>query len=355
MTYLSILNAFYTFARKRKYRLFEASVEEIPSTPSARRVRVDDSPVSSSPYQYIKNIWHGESAQARAHPDPQRDVWEVSIWDPLPVSLHLFCYFSPGHVMLYWLFLPVPPANPRPGTTIATTICLALLLSVQLSILRWSFSQQTKDTALISKEVLHEYDTKFVRQRTQPLYRDVGTQFTQSASFTEHRDHRFNTVETYTPSVRINRGFNPNPNPNYSQLIDPDHIGNKPTALRHQASTPNFKTPAQFRESASPVRQNTVVKQPIFRPASNSGDGGSLGVYSHAASPLRKSASLNFAARDISGNDAMRVQALSSPQKRAASPEKRMSAPFAGSNTFGMSQRLVPGKADRHRRETGRF
>ena len=360
LTILSVLNAFHTFWRKKHYRLFESSVDAVPSTPSAHRVRVDSSPVSSSPLRFLSSLLGAGDAQERAHPDPSRDVWEVAIWDPLPVCLRLFCYFSPGHVLIYRLFLPTSPADPRPSTTIVTAIVVALLLSAQLSLLQSQFSQQEKDSALISKEVLHEYDTKYVHPRTQPLYRDVGTQFSYQASHTTSRDESYNTVDTHTPMVVINRGFKPNPNPNYAQHTDPDGVARKQTTARAQISTPaptprSHRTPAQMRDGSSPLRPSTAIKQPNFRSNGKVVDGGHFGIYSHAASPLRKSASTNFDARGQYSNDYARERANVSPEKRAQSPDKRISMPASGVNTVGALQRWGHLKPSSGRRESGRF
>ncbi|KAK4937637.1 hypothetical protein LTR10_021783 [Elasticomyces elasticus] len=345
LTLVCIVNAAYTFWRKKHYRLFENPVDDVPSTPSAKRVRVDSSPVSSSPLRFLSNILGTETAQSRAHPDPTRDVWEVAVWDPLPVSLRLFCYFSPGHVLIYWLFLPTLSSDPRPSVTVATAMFLALLFSLQLTFLQSSYSTQTKDTAFISKEVLHEYDTKYVRPRTQPVYRDVGTQFSEQASYTSARDEQYNKVDVYTPMVVINRGFHTNSNPNYTKYTDPEGATSSSSQLRHRLTTPDTRTPMHNPEAAPITRPLTAMRQPNFRPTSSSGDGGSLGVYSHAASPLRKSASTNFS----------RDRITHSPEKRPASPEKRMSVPAGGINTLAASQRWGHLKPDSHRRETGRF
>ena len=276
-----------------------------------------------------------ESAQSRAHPDPQRDVWEVAVWDPVPVCLRLSCYFSPGHVLVYCMFLPVATTDPRPSTTITLAMLIGTLLSVQLSFLQASFSQQTKDSAVISKEVMNEYDTKYVRPRTQPLYRDVGTQFSEQASYTVSKENRYNIVETHVPRIVVNRGFKTNPNPNYAHYTDPDAARPTPGPLRFPQATPSYapsaqplRTPASFQDQSSPVRPATAIRQPVFRPPTAGGDGGSLGVYAHAASPLRKSTSTNF---DIRGQ----------------SPAKRPSLP-AGSRLSQLS-------SDRGRRDSGRL
>lgn len=309
-------------------------------------MRVDSSPVSSSPLRFLSTILGTETAESRAHPDPSRDVWEVAVWDPLPISLRLFCYFSPGHVLLYWLFFPTLSSDPRPSVTVATAIFLALLLSLQLTFLQSSYSTQIKDTSYISKEVLHEYDTKYVKPRTQPLYRDVGTQFSEQASYSSTRDEQYNKVDVYTPMVVINRGFRPNPNPNYSQHTDPDGMATNNTSnLRHRLTTPDFRSPIRNPQPSTVMRPLNAMRQPDFRPMTSGGEGGSLGVYSHAASPLRKSASTNFS----------RDGRFKSPEKRSSSPEKRMSVPTGGVNTLAASQRWGHLNPDSHRRESGRF
>lgn len=355
MTLLCLLNTFYTFFRRRHYRLFENPIDQVPSTPSAHRVRVDSSPVSSSPLRFLSSMLGADSAASRAHPDPTKDVWELSIWDPLPVSLRLFTYFSPAHVILYWTFLPTLPSDPRPSTTVATTIFLAALSTLQLSFMQSMFSQQSKDTALISKEVLHEYDTKFVKPNTQPLYRDVATQFSEQASYTDQRDAKYNTVVTYTPALVINRGFRTNPNPNYAHFTDPDSVKPDRTSLNRQASTPDFRstTPA-YSELSSPMRPQTVLRQPSFRPSVGAGEGGSLGVYSHAASPLRKSTSTNFSpAKSAYIGDVSRARSALSPEKQT---RDRKSVPAGGLvNTMDASRRWGHLKTDRSPRKSGYF
>ena len=346
LSLLSFVNAAYTFYRRRHYRLFESSVDAVPSTPSAHRVRVDSSPLSSSPLRFLSSMLAGDNAEARSHPDAKRDVWEIAVWDPTPFSLRMFCLFSPGHVLVYWLFLPIAISNPRPSTTVITTMVLAALLSAQLLLLQTSFSQQSKDAALISKEVMNEYDTKYVHPRTQPLMRDVGTQFTPSRSSkhgTPLDGDEEDSVDVYPPAFIINRGFHTRPNPNYVKHVDPEGAGYTATPSRGFPTgfSAPVQTPAHLRDMSSPIGPQTAIRQPLFRAA---GDGGSLGVYSHANSPLRKSASTNFV-----GPYGQRERSLS-PQKRQGSPLKRSSlAPMANGQPWSRSQ------GTQARRESGRF
>ena len=251
-----------------------------------------------------------DNASARSHLDAARDVWELAVWDPAPLSLRLFCLFSPGHVLVYWLFLPTAVADPRPSTTVVTTLVLAALLSTQLLVLQWSFSQQSKDSTVIHKEVLNEYDSKFVHPRTRPLVRDVGTQYSESGKSTDF-------VETHTPSIVINRGFRTHPNPNYVKHVDP-------TATPSRGYANDAAGPVQFplysHEMSSPTKPTTAIRQPQFKPNGGSriGDGGNLGVLSHANSPLRKATSMEF------GDGRYRSRG-NNLMKREGSPLKRSS------------------------------
>ncbi|KAI4159918.1 MAG: hypothetical protein L6R39_000294 [Caloplaca ligustica] len=324
LSLLAIANAIYTFYRRRHYRLFESSIDAAPSTPSAYRVRVNSSPLSSSPLRFLSSMLAADPAESRSHPDAARDVWELAVWDPTPLSLRLFCLFSPAHIFLYCLFLPTAVTDPRPSTTVVTTVVLSALLSTQLTILQWNFSQQSKDSTVVHKEVLNEYDAKFVHPRTRPLVRDVGIQY--SAPRPSHSVHPTptdsdaNIVETHTPAVVINKGFHTRPNPNYAGLVDPDASRATPSRGYSNDINASVQTPIYSHALSSPFKPTTAIRQPQFKPngAVRTGDGGNLGVYSHANSPLRKSASTDF------GEGRYRYRS-DSPAKREGSPLKRSS------------------------------
>ncbi|RYP25188.1 hypothetical protein DL765_000069 [Monosporascus sp. GIB2] len=296
----SLANASYTITRSRKYRLFEANVERGPETPSARRVRVQSSPASSSPLRIVADLMSPESAESRAHPDKTRDVWELAVWDPLPICLQIFCLFSPGHVLAYILFLPLTPRDPRPSVTVFNCLVLQVILSVQMMLLQSRFSQQNKDTSILQKEVMHEYETKFVHPRLYPTVRDAATQLSEHDA----------AVEVGTPTVQLRRGFQTRPNPNYVKHIDPEGLStpqasnaqsralftphastrqssdifgsslkSRPVAVRR--STPGLPTPM----NPNPARTTTTTSM-------NTGNGGYLGVYNHPNSPIKKAQSL---------------------------------------------------------------
>lgn len=389
---LAFFNGFFTFHKKRHYRLFEQPIDTAPTTPAARRVRVDSSPAAATPLRYFQSLLSRESADARAHPDAGRDVWEISVWDPNPLCLDLFCLFSPLHVVLYWMNLPVPPMDQRPSVTVATTILIGAFLSFSLWFLRSSFAAQIRDNAVIQREVLHEYDNKFVHPSTRKLYRDVGIQAItkkrtrdSSVGVRGSSDDLASEITIYTPTTVINRTFRTNPNTAYASQYDPDNLN---SAFRSAAQTPSsrpyssanpdysttstttgadFSSPIRPSQTPNPFRGSHMPSQPQFRPAASSGDGGSLGVFSHANSPLRKSSSTNFIRdRDDRGRDSLGGQGIErrtgTPARREGSPLKRVSMPGAG---LGVSDGRVDSAADRFarwnggasnmRRESGRF
>ncbi|KAH3915737.1 hypothetical protein HBH56_078860 [Parastagonospora nodorum] len=364
-------NAWLVWSKRRYYRLFEQSVEVVPATPSAQRVRVDSSPLGVSPMGYIKKVVARNSAASRAHPDAGRDVWEIAVWDPNPLCLELFCLFSPLHVVLYYLNLPVAPLDPRPSIKVTTTIFIGAILSLQLWWLRSAFMQQTKDNHIISREVLHEYDNKFVHPRLQKTSRDVGIQTISrkrnrdsSVGVKGNSDDLASEVVTYTPTTVINRSFRTNPNVAYASQYDPDNtsVARTPSARPSYSTTStsmtsSAATPADF---SSPIRPSNTPNPFRQAPAMRTGDGGSLGVFTHAASPLRKSASVTFGER---GRDSLggMGERRTSPTKREGSPLKRssMGTPGAGERPLGQADRL--GRTSGYgglgvgRRESGRF
>lgn len=339
LTVTSLINAFYTFFRRRHYRLFEQSIDVNPSTPSARRVKVNSSPISSLPFRYLSDILHLPSAAERAHPDAVQDVWEIAVWDPTPLCLRLFCLFSPGHVLVYWLFLPLRPSDPRPSVTVVTTIVLAMLLSAQLLMLQISSSQQQKDTALINRQVQNEYDTKFVHPSINKPVRDAGTQIVPKKYASA-----IPAVTTSTPVTYVNRGFKTSPNPNYTPHLDMNKLAGRGGLLQRSVTTPSLHSSTRDEplDFSSPMRPTPT---PAYRPANvastgtSTGDGGSFGVYSHAQSPLRKQSNSGFVRER-------------SPGKREGSPLKRVS--MAG-DAEGFRVRGSRPKADGARRETGHF
>ncbi|KIH93975.1 hypothetical protein SPBR_05801 [Sporothrix brasiliensis 5110] len=367
---LSVANAVFVYTRKRHYRLFEANIDRRPGTPSASRVRVQSSPATNSPLRVLGDLVHSESAESRAHPDSTRDVWELAVWDPRPASLALLSFFSPLHVLIYLFELPLDPLEPRPSVAVLKCIVLQVGLSAAMRLLQARNDQRQRDNAIIQKEVLNEYNTKFVQPRLHPIVRDMGTQVAMDTTgVAAHGSSADGTVseavECGTPTTVIHRGFQTHPNANYIKHIDPD-FGRRDASStgRHSgpiAATPRHLTPAQQRPARysdsftpggstsvaaksrqsmpvtatpsyastgegsstssihagadaasgvigegtrsrtgtayvanSPFAPASSVRRPAGLPASATTNfGGSMGVYSHVNSPLKKAISMN--------------------------------------------------------------
>lgn len=360
---ISVFNAFYTMTRSRTYRLFEVNVETAgPGTPSAERVRVDSSPASSTPLRLIQTVLRPETAEQRAHPDKTRDVWEMKVWDPYPATLRMFCLFSPGHVLIHMLFLPLPPLDPRPSVTVFKCLVLQVILSAQLLLMHSRFSQQSKDTAIIQKEVMHEYDVKYVHPRLHPVVREVATQVSINDGRIDEE-----AVTVGTPATIVRRAFQTHPNPNYVKHIDPDagqlpqrttmspgpFTPSRPMAQgpmsfaaqlqqqQHRQSALRRSLPAAASGVADPPAPSGVSRStPIASAGTNtgtnvnlpggSGFGGSMGVYTHRNSPLKKASSLSdmkegtapFSPRNSREMAALEQRELAERMVRQSSPLK---------------------------------
>lgn len=218
IAFLACLNATYVFLRHRHYRFFEQPIDQAPATPSARRVRVDDSPSPLSPF--LRHFFSHE-------PNGQEEVWQVSVWAPKAYSLSIFTLFSPGHVLIYYLLLPAS------SITVLLAAVIGTVLSLELSFLQRFLARQALDTRLIHSQVMSEYDTKFVHPSLNRLMRNVGT---QTRGSTPHK--RSFEVDVYTPTVIINRGFTTHPNPKY---VDQSTVDDQITRRESMTRTPPIR------------------------------------------------------------------------------------------------------------------
>ncbi|UKZ73603.1 hypothetical protein TrVFT333_001251 [Trichoderma virens FT-333] len=327
----SFANAAYALTRTRKYRLFEANIEQAPSTPSARRVQVQSSPMTtSSPLQYLADKITSGSAESRAHPDKKRDVWELAVWDPLPISLRLVCLFSPGHVLAYLLFLPLAPLDPQPSVTVFNTILMQVVLSGQMLFLSSRFTQQAKDNAIIQKEVMNEYNTKFVHPRLNPVVRDVGTQVAA-----EHSPKGRGFVQVGTPTTLIRKSYATRAtsytdygnamSAGRSNVMKPQMFSSNapvrsettPTNLIQPRSTSTFKQHMMADKGTAPTTAPMLASAAATAPmplsvtsANTTPFGGNMGIYNHNKSPLKKTIGLGTFNEPASPRNSREMAAL---------------------------------------------
>ncbi|KAF5666028.1 hypothetical protein FHETE_6396 [Fusarium heterosporum] len=363
----SFTNAFYTITRTRKYRLFLAKVDKPISTPSARRVKVNQSSASpSTPLSYLASLITPESAESRAHPDKASDVWELAVWDPLPVSLRLACLFGPGHVLVYMIFLPLAPLDPRPSVTVLNTLLLQILISAQLLFFCSRFAQQAKDKAVIQEQVMKEYDTKFVHPRLHPTVRDIGTQF----SMDQPSDYQ-EFVQKGTPTVQIRHGFQTHSNPYTGAVDSAEERSLTPTS--NNVMKPHMFTPPTATRRSEAFRPSTTQRSPAPRNSLPAGYtstgtssgvqginfGGNMGIHTHNKSPLKKAISLNELhnqeaasprnSREMAAYE-QRNWGAGTPTKQAESRRLTGSKLGGGGNLFaGMGRQQAPPESRRPR------
>ncbi|CAI4216950.1 unnamed protein product [Parascedosporium putredinis] len=249
--------------------LFEANIENAPQTSSARRVKVQSEPVSSSPLRFLTGMAPSETAESRAHVDKANDVWELAIWDPLAICLQVFCLFSPGHVLVYLMFLPITPLDPRPSVAVFNCVLLQVILSGQLLFMQSRFKQQAKDMSIIHREVLNEYDTKFVHPRLHPVVRDVATQVDTETAPSETDPDLFNqSVSLYSEAKPAREHGN-------AETREP-HAGGHGVTSRGDACGHPCRT-------IDGRLDGHVDGHQLW---------GQLGVFSHSRSPLKKAISM---------------------------------------------------------------
>lgn len=287
--------------KTRKYRLLEANLDVKPSTPSARRVKVQSELGTSSPLRFLADLIAPDTAESRAHPDKVKDVWELSVWDPLPISLQIACLFSPGHVLVYLMFLPLAPLDPRPSVTVFNTLLVQVLLSAQLLLLSSRHTQQAKYQAIIQKEVMHEYDTKFVQPRIHPVVRDVAIQTSFNGPL-----YAKDIVQTGTPTTLIRNSYYTRQSSRagsedaapsvHSNVMSPRMFTPPRGGRQSEVYTPAEKPPASSARKSLPAGYVSTGTPAAGIPTSaTTGNvtnfGGNMGIYSHNRSPLKKASS----------------------------------------------------------------
>jgi len=159
--------------------------------------------------------------------------------------------------------------------------------------------------------------------------RDVGIQFPTEPVWNGQKGGWEAVAEVVSGSpYNSPRGFHTKPNAAYKSHYDPNGFGsiNSQPFQSRPVATPsmtgyNIIPPSSgtaIPDHSSPIR-HVAAARPQYK-STSTGDGGSLGVYTHAASPLRKAASSNIL-RQGTSNDARR---------REGSPLKRTSMPAEG-------------------------
>ncbi|KAK7693708.1 hypothetical protein QCA50_003280 [Cerrena zonata] len=187
----SILNAMSLFTRTKIYQLNLA--REPVASPNAKFVprSSSDSSRSSTPtttstpsklisflFSLLKHFWRAFVISVRfllnlSPPKSQQTsggVWgervqQLEVWTPGELEMFLFSVYSPVHALL-WM-----------ATNSANWMIMLVVMFItgaQLRAMTRSYEALLKDKAIISAEVLHEYDEKFVYPRINPIRKDAA-------------------------------------------------------------------------------------------------------------------------------------------------------------------------------------
>ncbi|KAI0093526.1 hypothetical protein BDY19DRAFT_861168, partial [Irpex rosettiformis] len=199
---ISVGNAFRLFTRTRMYYLTLAA--DPVSSPHAKFISrentpqkevEDPSPSSSSSSSraalavtIIKHLWHAFTISLHflLNMTPPKDrqttrvgntdrVQQLQVWTPGELEMVLFSIYSPVHALLWIAFTSA-------NWIIMTAIMGAV--SMHIRALIQSFEALQKDRAIISAEVFHEYDEKFVIPRVNPIRKDAATMTHQAEMVT---------------------------------------------------------------------------------------------------------------------------------------------------------------------------
>ncbi|THH27507.1 hypothetical protein EUX98_g6696 [Antrodiella citrinella] len=176
------LNTMYLFSRTRLYQLNLA--KDPVSSPHAAFVSRESPnhvPPPSTPIyiSVFKHAWRAFVVSVRflLNLSPPKDrqvssngagvekVQQLEVWTPGELEMALFAIYSPVHSLL-WMAL-----------TGGNWMLIGLIMGVvgmQTQALTRSYEALLKDRNILAKEVMHEYDEKFVYPRINPIRKDAS-------------------------------------------------------------------------------------------------------------------------------------------------------------------------------------
>ncbi|KAJ9069985.1 hypothetical protein DSO57_1013093 [Entomophthora muscae] len=167
----SILNAVFLFTRVREYTLFHADLRRhvdsrgILKSSSLDYVKftqpeiIDQDEDKGTFRKVLSFVWSWiVSIFFQELPTEQTtsNVLVLSLWNgPMfPLSINIFCIFSPVHVILYGISIPWKEP--------ISLVVLHVIMSVEFIMLTWFFSRLLTDQKILSQELHNEYDQHLV-------------------------------------------------------------------------------------------------------------------------------------------------------------------------------------------------
>ncbi|KAF9132041.1 hypothetical protein BGW39_000900 [Mortierella sp. 14UC] len=188
---ISFVNAIWLFRSKKNYTLLHKSLEERPSTSSAKMVEFQHD--ESHCYPFISIFMRGPKPE-----ENKRQVWELSLWNPSILSRNLFCWYSPAQVLILALMTP---------DNFYVFFPLSIIVALQVHFLVSVYQSYVKDKEILFGEVYNEYNTKFVHptifvrkyDKAVSTEMETDTSDLQYYSYQDHRDRDHDRTATHTP------------------------------------------------------------------------------------------------------------------------------------------------------------
>ncbi|ORX92574.1 hypothetical protein K493DRAFT_316504 [Basidiobolus meristosporus CBS 931.73] len=159
---VSLCNTAYLFSQRKTYQLMHTDPKVLglrgssARTPNLRRTDLDyEAPLWSLrfPGKFLWPIWRRFGKGGRR---ANREIYEMSMWDPYVFSLNIFCWFSPPQVAIMWAM---------DGHNFHYFLPIAFLVGVQIQYVSNAYTTLLKDKQILFGQVYHEYNTKFVNRR----------------------------------------------------------------------------------------------------------------------------------------------------------------------------------------------
>jgi len=196
----AILNTIYLFSRTRIYQL-NLATDKVSSphatfVPRAHTPTSPDLPPTPIYVSVLKGVWRALVVSFRFLLNlnaPQTSsvgggrverVQQLEMWTPGEIEMTLFAIYSPVHSLLWMAFS---------GANWMLMMVIMAIVSGQMRVLVRSFEALMKDKSIIAREVMHEYDEKFVYPRVNPVRKD--------AAVMTHESEVVNVWETRRDSI----------------------------------------------------------------------------------------------------------------------------------------------------------
>ncbi|KAK9728366.1 hypothetical protein K7432_001155 [Basidiobolus ranarum] len=153
---ISLCNTAYLFSQRKSYQLMNTDPKDSLTSPNIRRTDLDyEAPLWSLnfPGKFLYPLWKRFGRSGRR---ANREIFELSMWNPYVFSLNIFCWFSPPQVAIMWAM---------DGHNFHYFLPIAFLVGVQIQFICNVYSTLLKDKQILFGQVYHEYNTKFVNRR----------------------------------------------------------------------------------------------------------------------------------------------------------------------------------------------